>query len=376
MYRGNGAAGLQQGAYGPGGVPVSTGYGQMGMPQSGNMPVYDPQHGYIPQQMGMPGGAGGKGEVMGMSRQTSDSSQYPLPSASMLTASPQMGAKTSPGAQHMQSPGAQYHDQHGMMSGYGMMGGNGGSYRGGYDSSGYDGNDDIMNMPEDESEQYVDGAVHLSAGAKPFVPKFASSPAMTPSVPAPVMSSSASSTPAGSSGGNGSSELNSLSLPPISLGGMGGGMGMSDADGSGWGRFDANPSSWQQESHSSRHRHDDDDDDDLDSMMRMHVPLDILSFDGMGDTMGGLGGDDDLGESLLGRLAGGGDRRRNRGLFFGDSSSSGTSRFLGGNRDDDDDAIISHLISDVISSPNGNPQSMLFPDGGHGSGRSSSFPES
>lgn len=364
MYRGNGGPGIQQGAYGPSGVAMQAGYGQMGMPQPGNMPIYDPQHGYLPpQQTGVVHqGPGGKSEPMSIPRQRSDSAgQYPPPpSVGLAAASPQLGAKTSPGAQHMQSPS---YDQHSMMSGYGIMGTPSGGYGSGYDTSGYDANDDIMNMPEDEGEEYVNGAVHLSAGAKPFVPKFASSPAITPSAPGPI--SSTSSTAATGSGGV-VGELNSLSLPPISLGGI----SMSDTGATGWPRLDSN---WPQDTHRQE-----DDDDDLDRMMRMHVPLDILSFDGMGDplALGGLGGSDEdggLGESLLGRLAGGGDRRRNRGLFFGDSSSTTTSRFLGSsNRDeDDDDAIISHLISDVISSPNGN-QSLLFP--GHGPGNP--FPES
>ena len=229
-----------------------------------------------------------------------------------MSSSPQSNTP-SPGSQHMQSP--QYEPHHQMLPGYGMLtGGNGSQTYGGYNSFSQtlNGGEGYGDMPGDEgnemtdqAEEYVDGAVHLSAGAKPFIPKFATSPAVT----APSVA--------------GSSELGmgALSLPPMS-------------DSSAPWRLESSSqiglaSSWQQSgargssllggidgdlSSGVGGNDDDDYNSGMDNMMHMHVPLDILSFDGIGDPMGES--NDDLGESLLGRLAcgGGSDRRRNRGM--------------------------------------------------------------
>ena len=355
MHPHGGGAFIQQQQYdmsaGGGHVVGGGGMGQNGM--------YS-QHGLgMPplQQMGSQQGQGGGGRgVEGVSSGR----------GSAASVSPQQSSTPSPGSQHLQSPS--YEPHHHMGSGYGRMGNGGGSqgHGAGYDSYSQNVADsdvygDLPGPGSDEdmaqlAEEYVDGAVHLSAGAKPFVPKFGTSPGM----PLPAVSGDLNMS---------SSDLHmgALSLPPMSEASSSWTLDSSSQGGL--------PSSWQQSTGggnsllgASGVAGDDDDDYNagMDSMMHLHVPLDILSFDGIGDTMGESG--DDLGESLLGRLAGGGgaDRRRNRGMLFESSSmSTANSRFLDSSSTagDDDDAILNHLISDVIASPNDNP-SLSFPSPG------------
>ena len=335
------------------------GSGGVGMP-AGSM--YD-QHGYgmppLQQKSSQQGQGGGGRGVEGVSSGR----------GSAASASPQQTSTPSPGSQHLQSPS--YEPHHHMGAGYGRManGGAGGGNQGygsGYDSYSQNvGDSDVygdMSGPgsgEDlaqVADEYVDGAVHLSAGAKPFVPKFGTSPGM----PLPAVSSDLNIS---------SSDLHmgALSLPPMSEASSSWTLDTSSQGGL--------PVSWQQQGTSGGNSllgasgvTGDDDDDyhaGMDSIMHLHVPLDILSFDGIGDSMGESG--DDLGESLLGRLAGGGgaDRRRNRGMLFESSSLSTSSRYLNpsSTAGDDDDAILNHLISDVITSPNDNP-SLSFPSPG------------
>lgn len=240
---------------------------------------------------------------------------------------------SSPPGQHTR-PG--YHG--GMVDASGM-GLNGNEY--GYGRE-YDGGDGSELGGTGNGSEYIDGAVHLSAGAKPFVPKFATSPAGVGSV---------------SQGSHIVPEtgVGSFALPP-----------MSDNSAPSWGdkhlgqSDNDNIDTLSGFGEGVSQTHPSEPETDIDNII--NVPLDILSFDGIGDPIAGLDttGDDDLSESLLGRLAVGGgpssDRRRNRGLLFQSSNSS--SRLypeLGGDDHYTDDGLLpfNQIISDVIDSPDG-----------------------
>jgi hypothetical protein len=210
-----------------------------------------------------------------------------------------------------------------------------------------------------EDSHYVDGAVHLSAVAKPFVPKYSSPASSTLQVPS-LDRSDSSGLPLNAS---------TFSLPPMSLANQQRSPETTAA--ANWGTSQDSQSSWnpprrspeislgglagsdQSDSHSS-----------LDHLM--NEPLDMLSFDGIVNRMSMPGLDSDLSvdisESLLGRLAAGNsssslDRRRNRGLLF---QSDSMNYDLGDDsklRDEDAMMPFNQFLSDVIDSPDMHPSS-------------------
>jgi hypothetical protein len=225
-----------------------------------------------------------------------------------------------------------------------------------------------------EESHYVDGAVHLSAVAKPFVPKYSSPASSTLQVPSLDRSDSSGL----------SLNASSFSLPPMSLSGQqrspeATSVAASAVPTANWGTSQDSSSPWnpprrspeislggfgndQSDPHSSV---------DMDNLM--NGSLDMLSFDGIvnGLSMSGLGSDElsvDIGESLLGRLTAGGnssssslDRRRNRGLLFQSDSLNydlGDDSKLG-----DDDAMMpfNQFLSGVIDSPDMHPSSSYHP---------------
>jgi hypothetical protein len=215
-------------------------------------------------------------------------------------------------------------------------------------------------VDENQLEGYVDGAVHLSAGAKPFVPKYATSPSLVGNamqMPSMSRDRSTSETFLGL-GGVGSSPP---SLPPISL--------SPRVDTSTWPSVlqgtEPQPlaASWSRSQMGasgeislgpfSNHSSSASVEPMLDTFGEN--PLDILHLNGIVDPLSLDGHDmDDLGGSLLGRYSG--ERRRSRGLLF-QSTSSGASRYLSELGDDgkftEDEGLLplNQLISDVINSP-------------------------
>lgn len=200
-----------------------------------------------------------------------------------------------------------------------------------------------------EDSHYVDGAVHLSAVAKPFVPKYSSPASSSLQIPS-LDRSDSSGLPLNAT---------AFSLPPMSLANQ----RSPETAATNWATSQDSQSSWnprhspeislggfsgndQSDPHSS-----------LDHLM--NGSLDMLSLDGIVNRMSIPGLDSDLsvdiGESLFGRLTSGNssslDRRRNRGLLFQSDS-------LNYDLDDDpklgdEDAMMpfNQFLSDVIDSP-------------------------
>lgn len=312
-----------------------------GSSQSSTGITYDPSYGV----MGTPHGMSSIPPVPPRSRGSSniDSDSTPYSTVNLHHHSPQsLHVHSSPNMYSTpQQASLGYHASMPHLSG---VNSNDYTYMPGYEteSSFHDANHDFSNR----DSHYIDGAVHLSAVAKPFVPKYASSPAT--SLPIPSLDRTDSS--------GLSRNPSSFSLPPLSAP-----MQQRSPETPTW--TPPQEPTWNPPRRSpeiSLGFVNEPTDHSLDNLMS--GSLDMLSFDGIVNRMSMPGLDSDLsvdiGESLLERLAVGGsssslDRRRNRGLLFQAPGSSLNYNIGDETKLGDEDVMLpfNQFISDVIDSP-------------------------
>lgn len=269
-----------------------------------------------------------------------DSSAYPP--VNLLHQSPQNNLHAHGSPNIYSSPQQSSLGYHPNMAHLGGVNANDYAYMSAYEpgSSFHEGGHDFSN----HDSHYIDGAVHLSAGAKPFIPKYASSPAS--SVPIPSLDRTDSS--------GLSRNPSSFSLPPLSVP-----IQQRSPETPTWAPPQEptwNPPRRSPEISLSGFVNEPSD-HSLDNLIG---PLDMLSFDGIVNRMAMPGLDSDLsvdlGESLLERLAVGStssDRRRNRGLLFQAPGSSLNFDISDETKLGDEDVMLpfNQFISDVIDSP-------------------------
>mmetsp|Transcript_5692 Transcript_5692/g.5874 ORF Transcript_5692/g.5874 Transcript_5692/m.5874 type:complete len:255 (-) Transcript_5692:19-783(-) len=220
-------------------------------------------------------------------------------------------------------------------------------------------NNNNMILPNeliDDSTPYVDGAVHLSAVAKPFIPKYVTSPSpVAPNLQIPSLDRVDSS-------GLPLNVASTFSLPPLSLPiqrtpELTPWSPSTNQESQGW-----NPSHHPPELSLGGFVSNEPTDSTIDNLMS--GTLDLLSLNGIVDHMSISSLDSeltaDIGESLFSRLTGVSsssssslDRRRNRGLLF-QSTTSGLNYDLSEDSKLSEDDVLSpfnQFITDVIDSP-------------------------